>query len=139
MKDMDPTPGKTVVIADDHPGMLRCVSELLGSRLNVVAAVGDGTSALEAITRLQPDIVVLDIMMPELNGISVACELQRRGSQSKIIFLTIQHDEDYVAAAFNAGARGYVLKSRMKSDLLVAIEHALSDRDFISEYPTLSK
>jgi DNA-binding NarL/FixJ family response regulator len=128
--------GISVVLADDHPAMLENTSELLGSRFNVVARVSDGKSAVEAITRLNPQIAVLDIMMPKLDGIAAARELLRNGSKTKVIFLTIQNDEDYIAAALSAGALGYVLKSRMRKDLPLAIEQALAGNVFVSSHPS---
>ena len=136
MDPLEPSSAHTVVLADDHPAVLRSASELLASRFTVVAEVSDGRSAVEAVARLNPDVAVLDIMMPELNGIGAAREIRRNRSCVKIVFLTVQNDRDYVSAALEAGASGYVLKSRMRSDLLSAVEHALVDRVFISALPT---
>lgn len=125
----------TVVLADDHAGIREAVSQWLSPVYQVVAAVGDGSAAVEAIVRLSPDIAVLDIGMPELNGIEVAREVKYRGCKTRVVFLTVQEDEDYISAALNTGALGYVLKGRLRTDLLRAIEYALAGEHFVSPHP----
>ena len=120
-----------VLLADDHIGVLKTVEELLCTDFRIVAAVTDGRSALEAARKLNPDIVVLDITMPGLDGLHTAQELRKLGSTAKILFLTVHEDEDYVAAARTYGD-GYVLKSRMHSDLRHAIDEVLAGRFFVS-------
>lgn len=122
-----------VVIADDHPGALHAVMGLLGvENFQVVAAVPDGDLALDAVERFHPDLVILDVCMPHMNGIRAAQELNSKGFDGSIIFLTVQEDEDYLSAAFAAGARAYVLKPRMRTDLLPAIGEALAGKTFVS-------
>ena len=121
-----------ILLADDHPGVLEHVSRILGTDYEVVGAVADGRAAVDAAFRLQPDLVVLDIMMPELDGFHAARELRRRGCSAKVVFLTIQQDEGYVSAAMESGGVAYVLKSRMYSDLIHAISKALSGSVFVS-------
>ena len=94
--------------------------------------MSDGKAAIDAAFALQPDLVVLDVTMPELDGFGAARELRRRGSPAKVVFLTVQQDEDYVAEAMESGGLGYVLKSRMYSDLVYAIAQALSGCKFVS-------
>ena len=120
-----------VLLADDHVRVLASVEDLLRTDFRIVAAVTDGRSALEAAKKLHPDIVVLDITMPGLDGLHVAQELRRFGSTAKILFLTVHEDEGYIAAARTYGD-GYVLKSRMRSDLRHAIDEALAGRFFVS-------
>lgn len=123
----------TVVIADDHPGALHAVASLLGVKnFQVLAAVADGDLALNAVDQFHPDLVILDICMPRLVGIRTAQQLRTKGFEGSIIFLTIQEDDDYLSAAFATGARAYVLKSQMKTDLLRAIDDALAGRTFVS-------
>ena len=107
--------------------MLEEVSRLLESEFEVVAAVSNGALAVEAASKLEPDVVLLDIHMPELSGIEAAQRLKDLGSSAKIIFLTIERDPEYVrlATAFNAG---YVVKSRMARDLSIAIRETLAGR-----------
>jgi len=82
--------------------------------------------------KLQPDVIVTDISMPKLNGIEAANRLWESGCSSRIAFLTVQTDPDVVRAALEAGALGYVLKSSVTTDLLIAIEEALAGRTFVS-------
>jgi DNA-binding NarL/FixJ family response regulator len=113
-------------------GMLLNASKIVSCEFEVVGAVTDGRAAVNAACELKPDLVVLDITMPELDGFHAAEELRRRGSQAKVIFLTVNEDEDYVADALDSGGVAYVLKSRMYSDLMQAIGAALAGEIFIS-------
>lgn len=122
-----------ILLADDHPGVLEHASRILAVDYEVVGKVSDGRAAVDAAFQLQPDLVVLDIMMPQLDGFHAARELRERGSSAKVVFLTIQQDADYVSAAMESGGVAYVLKSRMHSDLLRAISQALAGSVFISK------
>jgi DNA-binding NarL/FixJ family response regulator len=121
-----------ILLADDHVGMLVNASNILQNRFEIVGAVTDGRAAVNATFELKPDLVVLDIMMPGLDGLHAAKELRRRGSEAKVVFLTVQEDDEYVAAALDSGGLAYVLKSRMYSDLPEAISAALAGGIFIS-------
>ena len=92
----------------------------------------DGESLVEAVTRLQPDVIVIDISMPKLNGIDAANRLRETGLAPKVVFLTVHAGQDFVEAALRTGALAYVSKFRINSDLLVAIEEALAGRIFVS-------
>jgi len=120
------------LLADDHKEMRDSVRRCLEEEFKVVVAVADGAALLEAATQLDPDICLLDISMPKLNGIEVANQLKQRGSRAKVIFLTIHEDMDFAQAALKTGASGYVIKRRMASDLLRAVKEALAGRIFIS-------
>jgi DNA-binding NarL/FixJ family response regulator len=126
---------RRVVLADDHPDVLRRILAMLDPVFDVVATVSDGCSAVEAVHRLNPDILLLDIAMPQMDGIHAALELKQIGCSTKIIFLSMHQEEDYVTAALQTGANGYVFKSRMRSDLLPAIERACAGSTFISSTP----
>ena len=102
-----------VLLADDSPEVLEKVAQLFRDDLDIVARLQNGQAALAAAASIDPDLVILDIAMPLLNGIQVASRLQDLGSRAKVVFLTVHEDQDYVEAAFSAGALGYVLKSRM--------------------------
>jgi DNA-binding NarL/FixJ family response regulator len=115
----------TVVVADDHPGMLAEILKFLQPHCQIVATVENGILAVQAISEWQPDIAILDIAMPGMTGIQAAQRLVEMKSSTRIIFLSMQPDPDYVQAADALGA-GIVVKSRMRSDLLLAIETALS-------------
>lgn len=120
-----------VLLADDHSAVLKCVSEIVGGSYDVIGAVSDGAQVLLAVEDLKPDLIVMDIGMPEMDGIQTAKQLQKSGCPAKIIFLTVSQHEDYIAAAFAVGARGYVLKARMHSDLLAAIKEVMAGRSFV--------
>ena len=125
-----------ILLADDHKAMRERVVYLLGDEFEVLDVLEDGVATLNAALRLNPDLCLLDISMPILNGIEVATELKQHGSAAKIIFLTIHEDPDFVQAALNTGASGYVVKSRIASDLLTAVRDVLAGGKFIS--PLLS-
>jgi DNA-binding NarL/FixJ family response regulator len=125
---------RRVVLADDHPDMLRRVSGMLVPMFDVVAMVSDGWSAVEAVNRLNPDLVLLDIAMPELDGMRAALEIRQITSSTKIIFLSMHQEKDYVAAALESGAHGYIFKSRLRADLLVALECVFAGGVFISTH-----
>jgi DNA-binding NarL/FixJ family response regulator len=112
--------------------MLERVGRLLHSQFEVVAVVRDGLAAVDATARLKPDLVVLGVIMPHMDGIRAAQELKRQGGAAKVVFLTEQQDEEFVAAAFESGATGYVFKSRMHEDLVPAIDRALAGEVFVS-------
>jgi DNA-binding NarL/FixJ family response regulator len=113
--------------------MVEC---LLAPTYEVVESVPDGRSLVEAAKRLKPDLIVTDISMPFLSGIEASNQLSASGSAAKVIFLTVHSDDDFVQTCLAAGAAGYVLKSRIMSDLLHAVQEALAGRIFIS--PPLS-
>jgi DNA-binding NarL/FixJ family response regulator len=123
------------VLADDHNGVLSKLVDLLADEYDIVASVNDGAKAVQAASMLRPDVVILDMAMPHRNGMQAAQEIKRLGLKSKIVFLTIQEDLDYIRAACALGA-SYVLKARMPSDLSLAIKEALAGRVFVS--PQLS-
>ena len=122
----------TVLLADDHEDFLAVAARHLKPHFEVIKAVGDGQALLDQAARLEPDIVVLDISMPVLNGIEAAKKLRATGSLARIVFLTMHADPDYVRAALATGALGYVLKSRLASDLLSSMREALAGRLFVS-------
>ena len=121
-----------VLLADDHKEMRDQVTRYLEADFEVVEAVEDGRMLLDAADRLNPDVCLLDISMPALNGIETAIQLKQRGSKAKVLFLTIHEDVDFLEAALRTGASGYVLKRRMTSDLRPAIRDALAGKTFIS-------
>ena len=129
----------TLVLADDHAAVLERISRLLTPGYEILAAVGNGNMALDAVLRLDPDVAVLDIGMPGLDGLGAARELQHTCCRTKIVFLTLYDDNDYINAALNNGALGYVLKSCLNSDLIPAIEHALAGHVFVSSHSVIAE
>jgi len=112
--------------------MLASVKELLCVRYDVVGMAYDGETLLDLVAKLEPDIAVIDISMPGLNGMQAAQCLKDSGTRTKLVFLTIYGNPEFVRAAFAAGALGYVLKRRMLTDLPLAIEAALEGKRFLS-------
>ena len=98
----------------------------------VVQAVENGKMLLEAESKHKPDVCLLDVSMPVLNGIETALQLRQRGCTAKIIFLTIIEDLDYVQAALEIGASGFVIKHNLDADLYTAIKEVIAGRTFIS-------
>jgi DNA-binding NarL/FixJ family response regulator len=121
-----------VLLADDHPKMLEQIAQLLACESEIVGAVENGEQLIAAALILDPDVIVLDISMPVLNGIEAARHLQNSRSRAKVIFLTMLEDEAFVAAAVLVGALGYVLKHRISIDLIPAIRKVLQDQVFVS-------
>jgi len=121
-----------IVLADDHPGIFEVVARILEPTFEIVGRVGNGQALLEAATKLRPDIIVMDISMPVLNGIDAANKLKEFGSTSRIVFLTVHDDPDFINACLATGAAGYVCKPRMALDLVPAIREALEGRTFVS-------
>ena len=121
-----------VLLADDHPSVVEYVSNLLSRGFEVVGVVSDGLLVADAVKQTHPDLIVMDISMPGLDGIRTAQSLRRSKDTPKIVFLTVTDDEEYISAAFAAGASGYVLKARLQSDLISALNEALLGRTFVS-------
>ncbi len=117
-----------VLLADDHEAMLDRVARLLATECNVVGTVTDGQQALDAVRELKPDVLVLDISMPVMNGIETARHLKEAGSETRIVFLTVHDDPNFVREALKAGALGYVIKQHIASDLVAAIKKAHAGR-----------
>lgn len=122
-----------VLLADDHKQMREYVRDFLSAdSCEVVASVSDGDAAVEAAAKFLPEVVVLDISMPGLNGIEAARRLQAAHPAIKIVFLTVENDPDTCRLALDTGACGYVLKSRLATDLIPAIQLARQGRQFLS-------
>lgn len=122
-----------ILLADDNTPVLEYVREFLNANsCEVVGAVNDGEAAVRAAALLIPDVVVLDLSMPVLNGIEAAKRILEAKPSTKIVFLTVEKDRDTCRAALEAGACGYVLKPRLATDLIPAIELAKDGRRFIS-------
>ena len=123
---------RRVVVADDNPPVLNTVTRLIEEHFDVVGIASDGPTAVQVALTAAPDLVVLDISMPGMSGIEVARELKKRGSEAKIVFLTVHDDADILAGCLAAGGLGYVLKVQMDADLILALNEALAGRVFVS-------
>jgi DNA-binding NarL/FixJ family response regulator len=136
-RERPPMARPTILVADDHSRVLARVLSLLTPHFDVIGTVNNGRDLVTEAHRLQPDLIVLDITMPILNGIEAAHELRETGSAAKLVFLTVHEQPAFVQACFEEGANGYVAKSRLATDLIPAINESLSGYRFIS--PTLPR
>lgn len=121
-----------VVLADDHVEVIAKIRGVLGDEFEIVEAVVNGVQAVSAVLALNPDVFVTDISMPLLNGLQAARRIQNANPRVKIVFVTVHEDRDFIAAAFSAGATGYVTKRRLSTDLVLAIQEALKGHTFVS-------
>ena len=121
-----------ILLADDHLLVLEQVTTFLQPTFEIVGVAHNGVEMVSEALRLSPDIIVADITMPKLKGIEAARRLREMGATAAIVFLTVHEDSEFVEACLAAGALGYVLKSRMKTDLIPAINAALSGQCFVS-------
>jgi DNA-binding NarL/FixJ family response regulator len=122
----------TLLLADDHSPVLDYLTQMLSNEFEIVGVFGDGQAAFEAAFALKPEAVVFDISMPVLSGLAAAARLTESPQAPRVVFLTVHEDQDFVDAAFNVGALGYVLKRRLGTDLIPAIRAALAGRAFVS-------
>jgi DNA-binding NarL/FixJ family response regulator len=121
-----------VLLADDHLILMDGLKSLLEHRFEVVGTVVDGRALLEAAAKLQPDIVVLDIAMPELNGLDAARQLKRTMPSVKLIFLTVNKDPYIAGEAFRAGASAFLLKQSAALELTDAMDRVLKGSSYVT-------
>lgn len=126
-----------VLLADDHRLLREAFAQLLSPTCDIVGSVADGRALLEAAQDLHPDVVVLDIAMPQLNGLDAARQLKRIMPDVTIIMLTVNEDPDVAAEAIRAGASSYLLKNSAASELLQAIQEGMNGRSYIT--PLIAK
>ena len=122
-----------ILLADDHPRFPEMEARLLEPEFEIVAKVGNGQALVEEAIRLKPDIIITDISMPILDGIEAVDRLKESGCTSRIVFLSVHSDADFVRRCLSAGAFGYVVKSRIANELVPAIHGALAGNIFISQ------
>jgi len=121
-----------ILLADDHKLLLEAFQKLLEPDCEVVGSVTDGRALLAAASELEPDIIVLDISMPMLNGLDAGRQIKMTMPDVKLIFLTVNEDPDFVSEAFRVGASGYLLKSSAASELFQAIQDVCRGRAYVT-------
>jgi DNA-binding NarL/FixJ family response regulator len=121
-----------VLLADDHQMLLDALKRVLEPRCEVVGTVSDGRELLKAAAKLQPDIIVLDIAMPQLNGLDAARHLKPATPKPKLIFMTMNEDPELVGEAFRAGASAFLLKQGAAFELIDAIEKVLKGGSYVT-------
>ena len=126
-----------ILLADDHTILLEAFRQLLAPTCDVLAAVTNGRALLETAPGLKPDIIVLDISMPQLNGIEACRQLQPQLPLTKWVFLTVNEDPDLAVEAFRLGASAFLLKSSAASELFAAIQMAMQGRQYLT--PLIAK
>ncbi|MGB0014317.1 MAG: response regulator transcription factor [Candidatus Sulfotelmatobacter sp.] len=129
-----------VLVVDDYEPFRRFVCATLKKRpiLQIVAEASDGVDAVRRAEELKPDVILLDIELPRLNGLQAAREIRKLSPDSKIIFVSQEFSPDVVQEAFSLGAQGYVAKTSAASDLLAAVETVLEGMRFVSSGSTTS-
>jgi DNA-binding NarL/FixJ family response regulator len=121
-----------IVVVDDSASFLAMFVSVLGTEFDIVATAMDGKSALESIRSCRPDVIVLDLEMPVLNGIEVTEELVKHPPCPAIVICSVENDPEVVEAARRAGALGYVFKSRVSTDLVEAVKSVARGQSYIS-------
>ena len=124
-----------VLVVEDFAPFRKVICSTLGGQpsLQIIAEVSDGLEAIRQAEELQPELILLDIGLPMLNGIAVARQIRKGVPDSKIIFVSQESSPDVVQEALNLGAKGYVVKTRVAIDLLAAVEAVLEGRQFVSD------
>lgn len=127
----------TVILADDHTLVLEGFRRLLETHCELLATVGDGQALLQAVAQHRPDIVILDISMPVMNGIEAARALKSKYPALQLVFVTMHADPAYIRAAFQAGASGYILKQSLGDELPQALHTVLQGQIYVT--PLIAK
>lgn len=125
-----------IIIADDHTMLVEAFEKLLAPECEVVAKVADGRALLKAVRELRPDVVVLDLAMPLLNGLDAARQIKQTDPTVRIVFVTMNEDPDLAAEAFRAGGAAYLLKRSAGSELLTAIREVMKRRSYVTPLVT---
>jgi DNA-binding NarL/FixJ family response regulator len=124
----------TIVLADDHPIVRRGLRTLLETEIGfqILGEAGDGLDAVQLVERLQPDVLIVDVLMPGLNGLEVTRQVSQRTAQTHVIVLSMHANEAYVLEALRNGASGYVLKDSSITDLVQAVREVVAGRRYLS-------
>ena len=123
-----------IIIAEDHAILRDGLKALLLSEedLDIVDEVEDGIKAIRSVTKLQPDLILMDLSMPRMNGMEAIKEIRRSDPDVKILVLSVHNTDEYVLAALKSGANGYVLKEARHAELMMAIRHVLEGKYYLS-------
>lgn len=122
----------TVLLADDHQIVVEGLRTLLEADFELVGVVGDGRALVAAAEKLRPDVIVVDVSMPLLNGIEAVLQIRKSHPDAKVVFLTMHSDATYARRAFEAGASAFILKHSAASELMTAIREALHGRTYVT-------
>ena len=125
-----------VLLADDHALLLGAYEKLLAGQCEIVGQVSDGRALLEAAEMLKPDLIVLDISMPLLNGLEAGRQIKQKLGAVKLVFVTMNEDSELAAEAFRAGASAYLLKRCAASELATAIREVMQGRSYVTPLVT---
>jgi len=125
-------PKPRLILADDHTIIVEAFRKLLEPEYEIVAAVSDGRALLETAPKIKPDVIVVDIGMPLMNGLEAGVRLRELMPTAKVIFLTMNEDPDLAVEAMRCGASGYLLKSSAASELTHAIQRALKGQTYVT-------
>jgi DNA-binding NarL/FixJ family response regulator len=125
-----------VLLADDHTLLLGAFESLLSPECDVVGTASDGRSLVAEAERLQPDVVILDIAMPLLNGLDAGRQIKQRQKGVKLVFVTMSEDGLLAAEAFRAGASAYLLKRSASHELLAAVREVMQGRSYVTPLAT---
>jgi len=125
-----------VLLADDHALILGAFEKLLSEECDIVGQVSDGRALVAAADQLKPDVIVLDISMPGLNGLEAGRQIKQRLRNTKLVFLTMNEDADLAAEAFRSGASAYLLKRSAASELSIAIHEVMQGRSYVTPLVT---
>jgi len=121
-----------VLLADDHALLLGAFEKLLAGECEIVGQASDGRALVAAAEKLKPDVIVLDISMPLLNGLEAGRQIKHKSPNVKLVFLTMNEDADLAAEAFQSGASAYLLKRSAASELMIAIREVMQGRSYIT-------
>lgn len=125
-----------VILADDHTMLVEAFEKLLSPECEIVAKVADGRALVAAVQTHHPDVVVLDVAMPLLNGLDAARQIKQIDRSVRLVFVTMNEDPDLAAEAFRAGGAAYLLKRSAGSELLTAIREAMKHRSYVTPLVT---
>jgi DNA-binding NarL/FixJ family response regulator len=129
-------PAPRVLLADDHALLLGAFEKLLAGECEIVGQVSDGRALVAAADQLKPDLIVLDISMPLLNGLEAGRQIKQRHRDVKLVFVTMNEDADLAAEAFRVGASAFLLKRSAASELATAIREVMQGRSYVTPLAT---